>query len=587
LAEFPLAFRFIAVGAEDVKARIEALFEAYSKGRVTNEEFDRSVRELHSSLIAKVRAVNMLSTAYRAAHPNLMLFSQAMSTLQSVAYRGLSLFNSYMLYQLRLGDASRDAARAKEEAERAERNYLDLLRQYGEEAPEVLKAKSDWIEASEKAKEAAEREARAQQELYIWYGLTALTAAGMASSIIANLGKIAATLTLAKTALTGLAGAVSAGSIAVAGLVAGLALLAGGLAYSFVNIVQHKDATMSWREAILASIEGLKGYPPVLRELLTVLTMAAGGWILFAEKASIALTDTAAKISSWASDVSAKVGGWISEVGAKIGGWASEVGGKISAWVSEASSKIGGWVSDVGAKISAWASETSAKISCWVTSTVASFVDWASKGLGEVARFTSSALSSLAGFVAEWGGKISAWVSENAKRFLEAGSTFLKNLSEGIKGGISLVVNALTNIGGQIAGFFTNLIGSAWGWGYRLASSIADGIRAAIGAIIAAAQEAAKAAEAFLGVRSPAEQGPLKYVEEWGPNLVKTYAEGIRRSLGVLRSAALEAASSLSVSAPRTSATTISINVNVSGGSGDVAREVSRRIAYEVSRLIR
>jgi hypothetical protein len=189
--------------------------------------------------------------------------------------------------------------------------------------------------------------------------------------------------------------------------------------------------------------------------------------------------------------------------------------------------------------------------------------------------------------VAEWGGKISGWVSENAKRFLEAGSTFLKNLSEGIKGGVSLVVNALTNIGGQIAGFFTNLIGSAWGWGYRLASSIADGIRAAIGAIIAAAQEAARAAAAFLGVRSPAEQGPLRYVEEWGPNLIKTYAEGIRRSLGILRSAALEAASSLSVSVPSASTTTISINVNVSGGSSDVAREVSRRIAYEVSRLIR
>jgi hypothetical protein len=583
MAEFPLAFRFIAVGAEDVKSRVEALFEAYSKGRVTNEEFDRSVRELHSSLMAKVRAVNMLSTAYRAAHPNLMLFSQAMSTLQSVAYRGLSLFNSYMLYQLRLGDASRDAARAKEEAERAERNYLDLLRQYGEEAPEVHKPKSDWIEASEKAKEAAEREARAQQELYIWYGLTALTAAGMASSIIANLGKIAATLTLAKAALTGLAGALSAGSIAVGGLVAGLALLAGGLAYSFVNITQHKDATMSWREAILASIEGLKGYPPVLREFLTVLSMAAGGWILFAEKASIALSDAASKISTWASDVSAKVGGWISDLGAKIGGWVSEAGGKIAGWASEASSKIGGWASDVGAKISAWASETSS----WVTSTVASFVDWTSKGLGEVAKFTLGALSSLAGFVAEWGGKISAWVSENAKRFLEAGSTFLKNLSEGIKGGAALIVNALASIGGQIAGFFTNLIASAWSWGYRLASSIADGIRSAISAIIAAAQEAARAAAAFLGIRSPAEQGPLRYVEEWGPNLIKTYAEGIRRSLGLLRSAALEAASSLTVSAPKASITTISINVNVASGSGDVAREVSRRIAYEVSRLIR
>ena len=587
MAEFPLAFRFIAVGAEDVKGRVEALFEAYAKGRVTNEEFDRSVRALYTSLFTKVRAVNMLSTAYRAAHPNLMLFSQAMSTLQSIAYRGLTLFNSYMLYQLRLGDAARDAARAKEEAERAERNYLDLLRQYGEAAPEVLKAKSDWIEAAERAKEASEREARAQQELYIWYGLTALTAAGMASTLIANFGKIVAAVTAAKAGLSGLAGAVSAGSLAVGGLVAGLALLAGGLAYSFVNIVQHKDATLSWREAISASLEGLKGYPPVLRELLTVLTMAAGGWILFAEKVSISLSEAASRVSSWASEVGAKIRGWVSEALSGIVGFFADLGGRIDAGLSAARDAAVRLFSDMGAKISAWVSEASAKISSWVASSVASFVDWASRGLSEVARFTSGALASLAGFVADWGSKVATWVSENVKRFLEAGSRFVANLSEGIKGAAALVVNAFTGIGNQIASFFTNLISSAWGWGYRLASTIADGIRSAISAIIAAAQEAAKAAAAFLGIRSPAEEGPLRYVEEWGPNLIKAYAEGIRRSLGVLRSAALEAASTISVAPRTTQSTNISINVNLSAGSGDVAREVSRRIAYEVARLIR
>ena len=53
--------------AEDLKSRVEGLLEAYSKGRVTNQEFDRSVRQL---------------------------------TPQSTAYRGLSLFNSHTLYHL-------------------------------------------------------------------------------------------------------------------------------------------------------------------------------------------------------------------------------------------------------------------------------------------------------------------------------------------------------------------------------------------------------------------------------------------------------------------------------------------------------
>jgi len=54
-------------GAEVLTSRAEGLLEAYSRGRVTNQELDRSVRQL---------------------------------TPQSTAYNGLSLFNSNTLYHL-------------------------------------------------------------------------------------------------------------------------------------------------------------------------------------------------------------------------------------------------------------------------------------------------------------------------------------------------------------------------------------------------------------------------------------------------------------------------------------------------------
>ena len=39
-------FQSLDASAEDLKSRVEGLLEAYAKGRVTNQNFDRSVRQL-------------------------------------------------------------------------------------------------------------------------------------------------------------------------------------------------------------------------------------------------------------------------------------------------------------------------------------------------------------------------------------------------------------------------------------------------------------------------------------------------------------------------------------------------------------
>ncbi|MEM4165378.1 MAG: hypothetical protein QXJ86_06005 [Nitrososphaerales archaeon] len=613
VVEYPLAFRFISIGAEDVKARLEALIESYRMGSVSSEEFDRTVRSLHSSLLAKVRAVNMLSTAYRAAHPNLMLFTNALSALQSVAYRGLTLFNSYMLYQLRLGDAARDSAKAKEEAEKAERRYLDAVRLYGETAPEALKAKSDWIEAAEKAKEAAESEAKAQQELNIWLGLTALTAAGMASQLIANIGKITAGLIAAKAALAGLAGAVSASTIAVGALAGGLLILGGGLAASLANIIAHKDATKTWREAADEALNSVKGFPPVLRELLEVLTKAAGGWILVSEKVALFTSKSLARIVEWSVSVRERmnltllfetlssalrssfetlstglrssaeaVSRWASDWLKILAGWSSSSAEAFSRSVSDWLNRLADWASSVAETFSKWVSRSLGELGRFTFEASASFSEWVSRGLAEVLRFTSTSASNLAAWVADWSAKVYAWGSENAKRFFDAASSFVKSLSDGLAGASAKILDALKAVGSTVTGFLANLAAEAWSWGFRLASSLADGIRAAISSIIAAAQEAASAIASILGVKSPAEQGPLSRLNEWGPNLVRTYADGIRGSLGVLREAALEAASTLSQ--VRTLGV-VNVAVRVEGSS-DIAREVSRRLALELGRMM-
>ncbi|MFN3621261.1 MAG: hypothetical protein ACK4TI_00025 [Nitrososphaerales archaeon] len=581
LVEYPLAFRFISIGAEDVKARFETLLETYRRGSVSSDEFDRSVRRLHTSLYTKVRAVNMLSTAYRAAHPNLMLFTNALSTLQSVAYRGLTLFNSYLLYQLRLGDAARDAAKAKEEAERAERRYLDAVRLNGEAAPEALKAKSDWIEAAEKAREAAEKESQAHQELNIWLGLTALTAAGMASQLIANFGKILASVAAVKAAVAGLSASLTASTIAVGALTAGVAALAGGLAYSAVNIAAHKTETNTWREAAEAALESLRNYPPVLKELLTALTMAAGGWTLIGEKIAAFTSDSAEEIVEWASSVREAATSGLNTFYTTSTSTLTSIIDALAEWFSSSLHLLGKWGLDAYAAVASFTSNSASEIAGYVSESLSAFTDFASRGLAEILRFTSASASNLSSWITEWLVKVATWASENANRFFEAASSFIKSLGEGLTGAAAKLVDALNQIGSVITGFLSNLAAAAWGWGYRIASSIADGIRAAISSIISAAQAAAAAIASFLGIKSPAEQGPLSKLNEWGPNLVKTYAEGVRSSLSVLREAALEAASTLSV---RTLGV-INVSVKVEGSS-EIASEVSRRIALEIRRVM-
>ena len=56
----------------------------------------------------------------------------------------------------------------------------------------------------------------------------------------------------------------------------------------------------------------------------------------------------------------------------------------------------------------------------------------------------------------------------------------------------------------------------------------------------------ANVVKGFLGFRSPTELGPGREADQWAPSLVRMYAEGIIRSLPVLRASLAEFAKSLS-----------------------------------------
>jgi phage-related protein len=83
-------------------------------------------------------------------------------------------------------------------------------------------------------------------------------------------------------------------------------------------------------------------------------------------------------------------------------------------------------------------------------------------------------------------------------------------------------------------------------WGRNLIQNIIDGIKSKINAVKNAVSNVASTIKGYIGFSSPTKEGPGRYADEWAPNLIKMYADGIIRNVGLVESAASTVAGSLS-----------------------------------------
>lgn len=77
---------------------------------------------------------------------------------------------------------------------------------------------------------------------------------------------------------------------------------------------------------------------------------------------------------------------------------------------------------------------------------------------------------------------------------------------------------------------FNDLVGKSSGYGVSLMENFMDGIDSMMPSLIAQLESMAAMIDSYMP-HSPAKRGPLKRLNEWGPALVGTFAEGIKRSL--------------------------------------------------------
>ncbi|MFL5626381.1 MAG: phage tail tape measure protein [Ktedonobacteraceae bacterium] len=97
-------------------------------------------------------------------------------------------------------------------------------------------------------------------------------------------------------------------------------------------------------------------------------------------------------------------------------------------------------------------------------------------------------------------------------------------------------VSAVQGLASQLTGFFGGLASQAISWGSNIIQGLVNGINSMVGSVSGAIGNIASIIGSFLP-HSPAKQGELSHLNEYGPNLVKGFADGITRSHPIMHSA--------------------------------------------------
>jgi tape measure domain-containing protein len=113
---------------------------------------------------------------------------------------------------------------------------------------------------------------------------------------------------------------------------------------------------------------------------------------------------------------------------------------------------------------------------------------------------------------------------------IRTGATNVWNTVVSIFAGIwGRVSGPLNGFLGSVRGFFGGMASQAFTWGSNIINGIINGIKSMIGNLISTVSNAAGQVAKFLGFHSPTEEGPGRYIDTWGVNMMATFANSIRR----------------------------------------------------------
>ena len=142
----------------------------------------------------------------------------------------------------------------------------------------------------------------------------------------------------------------------------------------------------------------------------------------------------------------------------------------------------------------------------------------------------------------------------------------------------------IKDITDRIKSLFTGLVSSAFNWGKNLLSSFIDGVKSMFGRLWDTLSSVGETVSGFLGFHSPTKLGPGRFADEWAPNFMEMFADGLRDNMHLIKDAMGDITAGLQPATAGVSNTYggHTININVSGGSD---REQAENIMRELQRL--
>lgn len=126
--------------------------------------------------------------------------------------------------------------------------------------------------------------------------------------------------------------------------------------------------------------------------------------------------------------------------------------------------------------------------------------------------------------------------------FLTGHKDMIVNILLALTGPIGLVILAFKNwdkimeivtvLKNWLGDTMDTMVANAKEWGINLLKGFIDGIKSQIDNVKNTIREVSSLVKDYIGIESPSKKGPLKDLMTWGPNLTKTFAEGIASGIG-------------------------------------------------------
>ena len=203
-------------------------------------------------------------------------------------------------------------------------------------------------------------------------------------------------------------------------------------------------------------------------------------------------------------------------------------------------------------------------------------VDWIIGAFNKVVDFIKNNWQAILLFIINPFARAFKYLYDNCEGFrnfinnlLASIGKFFTDLWNNIKTAVANIYNGIKSTFESITSFVSNFIKNAAQWGINLVKGIADGIRAGVKWVQDAVASVADGIKKFLGFSSPTEEGPGSESDKWMPNLFNMLQGGINDAVPALN-ASLSAAMNPEISggtalASPTSGVSRGVNITITG----------------------